>query len=148
MPRNCIKFSSSHYSHHLQGPSGRCPLAKFQGSMTIHQMTFTRVNMLRHSSSSRTPTCQYGGLFLIALNFYNGINDLNYITICSNVSHKANLPINTTHLHDHSNYLIGVYFITFEGYSSWFVNITFSEDQECFGSNVTISRGPSSLKIF
>ena len=34
-------------------------------------------------------------------------------------------------------------FITFEGYSNGFVDITFGEDQECFGSNIVISRGPA-----
>ena len=143
MAKNCLEFSSSTYSLHLQGPSGRCLLGDFDGSMAVHQLTFTGVNMLRHSPSSRTPTCQYGGLFLIALSIRSSMNDLNYITICSNVSHKANFPINTTI----SEHILGVYFITFEGYSSGFVDITFSKDQECFGSNVAISRGPACENI-
>ena len=115
-------------------------------------MTFTGVNMLRHSPSSISPTCQYGGLFVYLVNAFSNVNDhsLNYVTLCTNVSDKIVFPLNNTNSHhdyDEKRYYYIVIFITFEGYSKGFVDLTIGEDQECFGSNIVISRGPYDSKI-
>ena len=73
--------------HQLQGTSGLCWLHNRPDSIAVHQMTFTGVNMLRHSPSSITPTCQYGGLFVYLVNAFSNLSDhsLNYVTLCANV---------------------------------------------------------------
>ena len=139
--------------HQLQGTSGRCWLFNRIDSITVHQMTFTGVNMLRHGPSSISSSCQYGGLFVYLVNAFSNVNDhsLNYVTLCTNVSDKIIFPLNNTdHLDDHNDekkdYFI-VIFITFEGYSNGYIDLTFGEDQECFGSNIIISRGLYGSKI-
>ena len=141
--RNCLLL------HQLQGTSGRCFLLYRYDSITVHQMTFTGVNMLRHSPSSRSPTCQYGGLFVYQVNAYSTVNDhsLNYVTLCTNVSDKIIFPLNNSSYRPYDVDHFIVIFITFEGYSNGFVDLTFSENQECFGSNIVISRGPYGNKI-
>ena len=148
--RNCLHSNVQQ----LRGTSGQCWFYNRTDSITVHQMTFTGGNMLRHSPSSISPTCQYGGLFVYLVNAFSNVNDhsLNYVTLCTNVSDKITCPLNNTNHHhdDHfdrkHDYFI-VIFITFEGYSNGFIDLTFGEDQECFGSNIVLSRGPNGRKI-
>ena len=140
---NCL--ISMDLSFNLRGTSGQCWLLHTHNSMIIDQMTFTGVNMLRHSPSNRSPTCQYGGLFVFFVNSNITHHSLNYITICSNISDKTIFPINRPqNLRDD---LLVLTFITFDGYSHGFVDITADNDQRCFGSNIAISRGPSCSSI-
>ena len=151
MNQNCpLNKNNESESLNLQGVSGRCWLRyKLHGIITINQLTYTGVNMLRHSPSNRSPTCQYGGLFVVMYHGNSNISDpsLSYIRICSNVTDKIILPINSTNQEYLENYRlkyrVGVIFITFQGYSSGYVDLTITIDQECFGQNMLISRGPS-----
>ena len=133
-------------SKNIRGTSARCWLQKRDTSMTIHEMTFIGINMLRHSPPSRIPTCQYGGLFVVWVNHKPDDHPHNYITICSNVSHKTVFPINDT-LNDGLTESLLLLFITFEGYSNGFVDITMATDEECFGSDVAISTDPFGSNI-
>ena len=135
---------------HLHGPSGKGFLANYHGTITIHQMIYTGVNMLRHSPSTRSPSCQYGGLFVFMMNPFSNMlhHSRNYITICSNVSSKAIMPVNSSEHSSLLKYHFIAMFITFKCYSSGFVDLTVREDTECLGSNVAISRGPSCNNYF
>ena len=97
--RNCLfgRFTGQH----LRGTSGRCWVLNDHDSITVHQMTFTGVNMLRHSPSSRSPVCQYGGLFVYLVNLFSNVNDhsLSYVSLCTNVSEKIVFPLNNTRRH-------------------------------------------------
>ena len=139
--------SSHNKGLHFRGTSGRCWLQTDQSSMTIHQMTFIGVNMLRHSPSSRIPTCQYGDLFVVWVNPYPDFDSHNYITICSNVSHKTTFPISNALIDLFKTWSLILIFITFDGYSNGFVDITLGVDDECYGSDVVISKGPFGSNI-
>ena len=143
----CV-LSVSTKTFHLPGTSALCWLEKFHTSMTIHQMTFIGMNTLHHSPPSTLPTCQYGGLFVVWV-IHACKRDVtvgNYITICSHVSQKTVFPINNT-LNDWYCQSLLLVFITFKGYSNGFVDITIGEDEECFGSDVAISKGPFGRNI-
>ena len=136
--------SSGHGSSlYVQGTYSRCWLKHYHGIITIRQMIFTGPTMLRHSPSSRSPTCQYGGLFVVRKNLRSH-HSHNHITICSNVTDKKILPINSSSRDElvFVGYIVGVIFITFPGYSGGFIDLTITKDDECFGSNVALSRGP------
>ena len=140
--RKCLHSTA----HQLQGTSGQCWLFNRVDSITVHQMTFTGVNMLRHGPSSISSPCQYGGLFVYLVNIVSNVNDhsLNYVTLCTNVSDKVIFPLNNTNHHDQYDLkkdCFIVIFMSFEGYSNGFIDLTFSEDKECFGSNIVISGG-------
>ena len=144
---NCLRSNNRYESFHLRGTSGRCWLLNVHSAMTVNQMTFTGVNMLRHNPSNRNPTCQYGGLFVVFVRYGPHIkhHSLNYITICSNISDKTTFPISKTQ--NLKYYSVVMIFITFDRYSHGFIDVTMDHDQECFGSNIAISRGPSCSSI-
>ena len=98
---------------------------------TIRQMLFTGYNMLSHSDNNIMYSgCQYGGFFQVNMN-----TKRDYFKICSNVTKESSVPdmytLGTTYI-----------FITFQGYSSGFIEFVFSEDI-CRVINIAISRGPS-----
>ena len=135
---------------HFHGSSGKCFLSSFHGIITVHQMIYTGVNMLRHSPSTTSPSCQYGGLFVFMMNPYSNVlhHSRNYIAICSNVLSKTIIPVIRLEHSENLEYHFGVMFVTFKGYSSGFVDLTLQEDKECFGTNVAIARGPSCNNYF
>ena len=111
--------------------------------ITIHQMKFSTLNMVRYSSSitSFTASCQYGGLFVMNL------NGTEYLKVCTDVKKKLVIPytstINGDGRSDDHNFIIVIIFITFPGYSSGFIDLISGPDQDCYGTNLAISRGPS-----
>ena len=102
--------------------------------LTIHQMLFTGYNMLSHSdNNSMHSVCQYGGLFLIDLKYTGPQEDF---SICSNITKESLVP--------HEVGKIGAFiFITFQGYSNGFIDLTVHDEDNYFGDNIVISRGPS-----
>ena len=123
----------------LKGTYGKCGLSH-AGILTIHQMLlFTGYNMLSHSNISIYSGCQYGGLFILG-SLYQGQDE--YFKLCSTITQDVIFPIpelNTLELNDEHNLI----FITFQGYSSGFIDLIFSLDKTCSGENMAIVRGPS-----
>ena len=114
------------------------------GTITIHQMKFSGFNMVRYSSSITdvTSSCQYGGLFV--LKHSNGDQ---YLKICTDVKKRLIIPItvitdgDARGVNTYSSLVVA--FITFPGYSTGVIEMTSEPDQDCYGTNVAISRGPS-----
>ena len=112
------------------------------GIITIHQMKFSEFNMVRYSSSITdvTSSCQYGGFFV--LEYYTGDQ---YLKICTDVKRRLIIP-NTGTIDGDGRGVpairkVAVVFITFPGYSSGLIDLTSETDQDCYGTNVAISRG-------
>ena len=103
--QNCNRtlYNEKPVSINLKGISGRCymPYIHRYGIITINKLTYRGVNMLRHSPSSRSPTCQYGGLYVFIYNDHGDISDpsVDYITICSNITDKIILPLHSSNNH-------------------------------------------------
>ena len=128
----------SHRFFDCYGLHGRNPLWSIHTNqcfysdsiVTIHQMRFTGYNMLSHNDNSMFSGCQYGGFFRD--NHYTK-TARKYFKICSNVTKESSI----------SNNQGGWYiFITFQGYSSGFIELAISGDI-CLKYNIEISRGPS-----
>ena len=120
-------------AHTLRGTYGVCHGA--QGIFTIHQMQFIGHNRLSHSDNSQYSGCHYGGLFIIKSEQYE------YFSLCSNITEEVSLPFNT------ENVDYKLIFITFQGYSSGFIDLTIHRDEDCYGENIAISMGPSCNNI-
>ena len=112
--------------------------------LTIRQMKFSGFNMVRYSSSITdvTSSCQYGGLFVLKRK-----DGTQYLKICTDVTKRIVIPYTVTTDGDGRGkftfgYLAAV-FIAFPGYSSGLIDLTSEQDQDCYGTNVAISRGPS-----
>ena len=139
----CVESRQVFRNHtHITGHFG-CSFISY-GTITIHQMKFSGFNMVRYSSSMTdvTSSCQYGGLFV--LNYRDGDQ---YLKICTDV--KKRLVISITVTTDGDGRGVPTYgslvvvFITFPGYSSGLIDLTSEPDQDCYGTNVATSRGPS-----
>ena len=132
---NCQSYGTSIY---LKGTNALC-WQHHSAIIVIHHMTFTGVNMLRHSPThtSLFATCQYGGLFVLTG------SGTEYVKMCTNVSVRRILPFQVQ-LRDegYGGASAVVVFITFPRYTSGFIELQLGWDR-CFGPNMAISRGPS-----
>ena len=134
---NCSDIQSfPHYQVRQATPVKICQHI-IHGVITINQLTFAGFNMLRHSPSDIFSMCQYGGLFVSKIDYHDKPSD-EYFKICSNVTDTKTIPI-----HYSVGELNAIVFITFPGYSSGMVDLTFKQDFFCFGQTTSISRGPS-----
>ena len=133
---SCARVNITHTT--VRGSKASCGRLSV-GILTIHQMLFTGYNMLSHSDDSLYSVCQYGGLFIGEIKVHpypDGDRIINYFKICSNISRKSIFPIGRSR---YAN--LKLHFITFQGYSSGFIDLTLAKEEDCFGENVAISMG-------
>ena len=138
-----LNFSDNcknHGSHRgFKGTYGKCQLLS-SGVLTIHQMQFVGYNMMGYDNNIRQfySRCHYGGLIIITDPIFidNRVMPDEYITICSDITSGSIFPI--------GNIRLQLLFITFQGYSSGFIDLTFSRDDVCFGENMVTAKKPSS----
>ena len=98
-------------------------------------MRFTSFNMMQHSSSmtGHIDSCQYGGLFVVRIT-----GRTEYFKSCTHITRSFTMPI---FRHDF------IVFITYQGYSSGFIDLTLTIDYECYGYKIAISRAPDCNNI-
>ena len=123
---DCISRQDS--TTHFKSFNGQCWPKHHISYVNLHQMTFSGFNMLLHTPTGTSTTCEYGGLFI--LNYKHPHTYANYLTICSNVTADAKLP----YVQSKGTHMM-VIFVTFRGYSHGVVDLTMAVDKECIGLN-------------
>ena len=134
----CIRHGSN--TTQFTTSNGRCYIRHPVDHFTIHRLEYFGFNTYFHDESGEIATCEYGGLFIDLLKKGKPYND--ELPICANVTTKTLVPFldemtygkGTQALRGGDMEII-ISFITFDGYSNGFVDITFEAEKQCIGTN-------------
>jgi hypothetical protein len=138
-PDDCIRLASGVIR--FTRTSGHCLAERNIDYLTIHQFRYTGFNTLLHHGML-DPFCQYGGLYLtIYPREGQTIATRHLEPFCANITSEATVPvidktISWNSLTDGELIKdVRLILITFEGYSSGFVDVSLHSEEDCVGMN-------------
>ena len=129
---DCLHQGTKTY---FKSTSGQCWPRHHVSSFTLHHISFTGFNMLQHSATGYTTTCEYGGLFIM---HYTTGSYSDYISICSNTTSQHVFPYSFPYSLGNdarADIRMVIILVTFPGYSRGFADLTAITEENCIGVN-------------